>query len=153
MVLPDKVTSFFEKQGFVIVSTIDNKNGIHSSIKGIVSIEQQGNIYLMDLYMGATCANLKRNNKISITAVDEKHFIGYALKGKARIIEREEIKSHIIEKWDSRINKRISSRLIRHIREEEHSSGNPEADLPLPKYLIIMEVDEIVDLSPRSIRG
>ena len=48
--LNDEVFYFLNKQGYVIVSTLDADGYIHNSCKGIVKIDKAGKIYLFDLY-------------------------------------------------------------------------------------------------------
>ena len=152
MILSDEIIHFFEKQGFVIVSTLDEDDNIHCAAKGIVGIEKKGKVYLIDLYRAKTYKNLQEKPTISITAVDEHLFIGYNLKGKAKIVEREKIKKHIIEKWEERLIKRISKRLIKNIKADKGSLHHPEARFPLPQYLIEVEVEDIVDLTPHHLK-
>lgn len=149
--LPDTIVHFLERQGFVIVSTLDAKGSIHCSAKGIVGIDKEGRIYIMDLYRARTLKNLRKNPVITVTSVDEHQFEGYTLKGKARIIERERIEDHLFKGWETRLRRRIANRMIKNIREEKQKSRHPEAHLPKPKHLIVMDVEEIVDLVPGHI--
>ena len=146
------IIHFFNKQGFVIVSTIDAKGLIHCSAKGISGIEKEGKIYVIDLYRTHTFNNLKANPIVSITAVDEEHFTGYTLKGKARIVEKENLEEKVIKEWEERVVQRISQRLIKNIQEEKKTSHHPEAKLPPVQYLIEIEVEDIVDLTPGHIK-
>jgi uncharacterized pyridoxamine 5'-phosphate oxidase family protein len=153
MEISREIVNFLEKQGFVIVSTLDFQGKIHCSAKGIVSIERKGKVYLIDLYRTHTFSNLKRNPTVSITAVDEHRFTGYTLKGKADIVEREKIEGHIIKKWEERVIQRISKRVIRNIKEERKFSAHPESRFPRPQYLIVVNIEEIVDLAPRHLKS
>jgi uncharacterized pyridoxamine 5'-phosphate oxidase family protein len=144
---------FLEKQGFAIVSTLDFEGGIHCAAKGIVGIEKEGKVYLIDLYKANTFKNLQKNPTISITAVDEHLFMGYTLKGKAKIVEREKIKNHIIKAWEERVIQRISKRVIKNITEDRKSPHQPEARFPHPQYLIEVDVMDIVDLAPVQLRN
>ena len=150
--LTGEIIRFFQDQGFVIVSTIDRNGGSHSSCKGIVKINQRGSIYLLDLYREKTYENLKRNPRISITAVDEHRFKGFCLKGKAKIIASEKLKSQIIKAWENRITNRITQRVLKNIRGEKGHPRHPEVLLPKPEYLIVMQVEEAVDLTPHHIK-
>jgi uncharacterized pyridoxamine 5'-phosphate oxidase family protein len=150
--LSSDIIYFLEKQGFVIVSTFDARDRIHCAAKGIAGIEKQGKVYLIDLYKAQTFNNLLRNPNISITAVDEHLFVGYTLKGKAKIVERESIKNHIIDKWEERVIQRISKRLIRNLKNERKSFHHPETRFPRPQYLIEVEVEEIIDLTPQHLK-
>lgn len=147
-----EIIYLFHKQGFVIVSTLDSEGSIHCAAKGIVGIEAEGRIYLIDLYQGKTFSNLKRNPTISITAIDEDEFSGFTIKGKAKIVNREEIKEHIIASWEDKVIKRVSKRVIGHIKKEKKSSHHPEAIFPHPQYLIEVDVDSVVDLTPKNLK-
>ena len=150
--LANEILNFFRRQNFVIVSTLD-KNGVsHSSCKGIVKITEQGTIYLIDLYRAVTYKNLKNNHKMSITSVDEHKFKGYCLKGTAEIVEKAELTSEIITAWENRITGRITHRVIRNMSGEKGHDLHPESQLPIPQYLIVMNVEDIVDLSPHFLR-
>lgn len=150
--LNDEIVHFFQNQGAVIVSTID-KNGCPSSAcKGIVEINREGHVYLLDLYQGKTRANLERDPHISITAIDEHKFIGYCLKGRARIVTQEEIKPQLAKAWEDRITSRLTQRLLKNLRGEKGHSQHPEALLPEPEYLIEIDVEEIVDLTPHRMK-
>ncbi len=150
--LTDDIIYLFEKQGFVIVSTLDPEGKIHCAAKGIVGIEKKGKVYLIDLYQANTFNNLKVNPTISITSVDEDQFTGFTLKGKARIIKRDKIKDHIIESWEQRVIQRISKRVVRNVQESRSGSHHPEALFPRPQYLIKIEVEEIINLTPTQLK-
>lgn len=150
--LSDEIIHFFKNQSFVIVSTVDAKGMPHNACKGIVSITKSGRFYLLDLYKGITFKNLRHNQHLSISAVDEHAFIGYCLKGKAIIVERNNLKTHTINAWDDKITSRITKRVIKNIREERGHRRHPEALLPRPQYMLVMEVEEIVDLTPHHLK-
>lgn len=152
MQLNEGIVSFFQNQGFVIISTLDPKGYIHNAAKGIVGIESEGKVYLIDLYRATTFSNLKENPTASITAVDEHQFIGYTLKGKANIVEREKIEERIIKGWEDKVIKRISQRVIRDVKSDRKLAHHPEAKFPHPQYLIEFDVEEIVDLTPGHLK-
>ena len=147
-----EIINFFQSQGFAIVSTIDSRGMPHSACKDIVIMEEEGRIYLLDLYLKRTYDNLKGNPNISLTAVDEHKFKGYCLKGKARIVGRDGLSEKILADWETRITSRITQRMIRNLHEEKGHARQPEARLPKPRYLILAEIEEIVDLTPHNIK-
>ena len=151
--LPAEVVHFFHKQGFIIVSTVDSANTPHNSCKGIVEIDPKGRIYLLDLYRGMTLTNLRDNPNIGITAVDEHKFIGYCLKGKAKIADKKELNHRLVEAWEKRIANRITHRLLKNIHDENDKGHrrHPESLLPSPEYMIAVEIEEIVSLIPSHI--
>ena len=150
--IPAEIVKFLHAQHFTVVSTVDPDGTPHNSCKGIVKIDSDGTIYLLDLYTGKTRANLERNPAISLSAVDEHRFKGYSLKGTAEIIKEDELKSHIVKAWEEKITARIAHRLIKNLKGEQGHERHPEAQLPKPKYLIAMAVNEIVDLTPPPLR-
>ncbi len=148
--LNSDIISFFRDQGFTIISTLNNDGSLHSSCKGIIDIERDGVVYLLDLYHGKTFKNLKDNKNITITAVDEHRYVGYALSGIAQIIAKEDIDDKIYELWEKNVSKRASKRLIKNIKEDHKVKHHPEVKFPAPKYLIRVEIDKIVDLAPQK---
>lgn len=150
--LNSTITQFFRNQSFVITSTVDKSNTPHSSCKGIVQIKEQGLVYLLDLYQGATFENLKNNPSMNITAVDEHKFEGYCLKGRAQILPSQALSEDIIKSWEHKVTARITQRVIKNLTGVKGQAYQPEALLPGPKYLITMEVDEIVDLTPHQLK-
>jgi uncharacterized pyridoxamine 5'-phosphate oxidase family protein len=150
--LNEEIIRFFLKQPYTIITTIDRNGCPHNSCKGIVDIDKNGKIYLLDLYREKTYKNLTENPHITITAVDEHKFIGYCLKGTAKIIKKERLRPHTLKAWEDRVTKRISSRLLKNIRGEKGHAAHPEALLPEPEYLIAVDVKEVVDLTPHHIR-
>ncbi|MFH1248364.1 MAG: pyridoxamine 5'-phosphate oxidase family protein [Candidatus Omnitrophota bacterium] len=150
--IPGDVLSFFQRQHFVIISTIDKDSRPHNSCKGIVDITGEGMVYILDLYLKQTFANLKNNPNVSITAVEEGSFRGYSLKGRATIVKRQDLKESLLKKWDEKLAKRISHRVIKNIRQEKTGSLNPETFLPKPMYMVLAKIEEVVDLMPVNIK-
>jgi predicted pyridoxine 5'-phosphate oxidase superfamily flavin-nucleotide-binding protein len=146
--VPEDVIWFFEKQDFVIVSTVDSAGGPHSVCKGLLKISPEGKFYIMDLFRGNTFRNMNNNPRMSITAVDEHQFKGYCLKGRASIIPGGKIPVSCLKAWRAKITNRITSRIIRNIHGESGHSDHPEHLLPDPKYIIVMELEEIFNLAP-----
>lgn len=150
--LNTEIMQFLHNQSFVIVSTIDKDGSPHNACKGIVKIDRIGRVYLLDLYRQKTYENLRRDRRISITAVDEHKFKGYCLKGKAKTLPETNLRSHIIKTWEDRITSRLTQRVLKNMREEKGHPRHPEALLPKPEYLIVMDVQEIVDLTPHHLK-
>ncbi len=152
-ILSDEIAKFFRKQNFVVVSTVDRYTGApHSACKGIVNIDDNGRIYLMDLYRNRTHANLKHNPRISITAVDEHKFKGWCLEGKGRIMTGKRLMPDLVKAWEARIATRIARRVIKNMREEKGHKRHPESQLPQPEYMIVMNVESVINLSPGHVK-
>jgi len=153
MEIPRNVIDFFERQGFAIVSTLDQHGAIHCSAKGIISIEKSGKILIADLYLHQTHNNLQNNPTVSLTGVDEHNFRGYTMQGYGRIIARENISERLLEAWESRIISRMSHRVIKGVQARTKSKGHFEASLPpQPQYVMEIDVEKIIDLTPPAMR-
>ncbi|MDD5477445.1 MAG: pyridoxamine 5'-phosphate oxidase family protein [Candidatus Omnitrophica bacterium] len=150
--IPAGVIDFLRAQSFVVISSVDKAGFPHSSCKAIIKIDQAGKIFLMDVYHGATCENIKRNPQISISAVDDHKFMGYCLKGKGEIIFDDNVSQEMIKIWEDNITSRLAKRLLRNLSGDRGHGHHPEASLPHPKHIIAIEVEEIVDLAPYHLR-
>lgn len=151
--LSESIIQFLQKQGCVAVTSIDAAGFPHSSCKAIVRIDKAGSIYLLDAYRGKTLENLRNNPRASVTSFDEHKFAGYCLKGRARILFREELAPEIIRAWEERITSRLTQRLLHNIRgEAKGHPAHPEALLPRPEHMIVIEVEEVVDLTPHHLK-
>lgn len=150
--LNSDIINFFYNQGCVVVSTLDEKGWPHNACKGLIKIEERGRAYLLDVYRAKTYKNLKNNPKMSITAFDEHKFMGYCLKGEAKMLFGDKVDPGFIKAWEDRITSRLTQRLLKNIKEEKGHVRHPEVLLPKPEYVIAMEVEEIVDLTPRHLK-
>ena len=150
--IPAAVIEFLRTQGFVIVSSIDKNGFPHSSCKDIVKIDSSGKIYLIDAYYGVTAENIKRNPQINISVVDEYKFMGFCLKGKAKLMLDDEISQDFIKSWEDNITSRLTKRLLANLAKDKARAHHPEASLPRPKQVISIEVEEIVNLAPHYLR-
>ena len=150
--IPSAVSEFLHTQGFAIISSIDKDGFPHSSCKDIVKIDPRGQVYLMDAYYGETGENIKRDPRVSISVVDEHKFIGYCLKGKAKVSSSDQISHEFIKSWEDNITSRLAKRLLHNLAQDKSRQHHPEASLPHPKQLIIITVEEIVNLAPHYLR-
>ncbi|MDP8298101.1 MAG: pyridoxamine 5'-phosphate oxidase family protein [Candidatus Orphnella occulta] len=152
MKINDDLIDFLKKQHYAIISTLDKNGAIHNSCKGIVDIDKQGIICLLDLYKQRTYANLQLNPNISLTVVDEHQFQGYSLKGKARMISGEKITEDMMKAWEKKVTSRVSQRILRNIKGKKGHPKHPEILFPIPEYAIEMMVDSVVDLTPHALK-
>ncbi|MFH1063361.1 MAG: pyridoxamine 5'-phosphate oxidase family protein [Candidatus Omnitrophota bacterium] len=143
--LSNSIISLMKKQGFVIVSSLDEQGKIHCSAKGLVGIEQE-RVFIIDLYKAGTYNNLSKNPTVTISFVDEHRFEGYALQGKAKIVEKENIKDSIIAEWEDKVLQRISQRVIQNLKQGKPGAHHPEASFPHPKYLIEIDMKKLLIL-------
>ncbi|NQT91088.1 MAG: pyridoxamine 5'-phosphate oxidase family protein [Candidatus Omnitrophica bacterium] len=152
MKLADGVIHFFHKQSFLIVTTIDDKGRPHASCKGLIDIDKDGKLYLLDLYRERTHDNLEHSKQISVTAVDEHRFRGYCLKGTAQKLRQRGLSPNIVRAWNKRITGRITQRIVKNVQGQKGHSRHPEILLPEPKYIIAVDVKEVVNLTPHMLK-
>ena len=150
--VPTDIVHFLERQGFLIVSTIDAAAFPHNSCKGMLKVEED-RVYLIDLYRSDTYRNLEQNSLMSVSAVEEHPYQGYCLKGRGRIVRKEKISPALLKEWRKKKTGRTTSRIIKNIQAERRNAIHPEAAFPEPDHLIIMEVEEIVDLAKYDKNG
>jgi hypothetical protein len=87
-----------------------------------------------------------------VTAIDEHKFKGYCLQGTAQLIRESEFSPEIHKKWEARITSRITERLLKNIGGSKGHPRHPEALLPSPKYIIAVQIDKVVDLTPQHLK-
>ena len=149
MRIPENAARMLDKQHFVIVSSVDQKGSVDSAAKGIIEVDPKGRICVLDLYRGRTYRNIKKNPRVTLTAIDERRFRGYSIKGKARIMSDGALPKRKLSVWQDKIAKRIARRLIKHVKEETPDHEDiPEARFPLPKHIIEIDVLDIIDIAP-----
>ena len=151
--LNDDIMDFFKKQSFVIVTTMDPDGTPHDSCKDVIRLSRDGRIYLLDLYMRRTFQNLEINPSMCVAQVDEHRFSGYCLKGKGHVVKIDRLRAQVTKIWHKKMNSRIVNRIIRNIHDDKGHPSMPESLLPRPEYMIVMDVNEIIDLTPGHIKG
>lgn len=149
MKISEHITDFLKKQRVMVVSTLDDAGRIHCAVKGIVEVNPEGQIFLIDLFSGRTFRNLEKRSEVSLTAVDKDKFMGYTIQGKATIHSRMGSHDDFISKWQDLIIQRISDRIVNNIRSGKRSKEIFETKLLTPpQHLVEVEVENIIDLSP-----
>lgn len=147
--IPEDAARLLDKQHFVIISSVNRKGDVDSAAKAIIEVDPKGRICVLDLYRGRTYKNISKNPRVTLTAIDERRFRGYSIKGKARVVNDRALPKKKLSAWQDKIAKRIARRLINHVKEETPDHEDiPEARFPFPKHIIEIDVSEIVDIAP-----
>jgi hypothetical protein len=87
-----------------------------------------------------------------IAQVNEETFTGYCLKGTGKPVKIRKLTPLIMSVWQRKITARITNRIIRNLKKEKGQSIHPESLLPRPEYIIVLDVKEIIDLTPQHIK-
>jgi len=157
MKITEQLKYFLFRQDVAIVGTLTSDKHIHTSIKGILDINQEiTKIVLIDLFHGHTYRNIKLNPEINLTVMSEPEFLGYSIQGKAKLVPIADSDARDITLWEQHLNSRICDRMRLSLRTE--GKGNKEKILKTnkdyysllfikPKNLIEVTIDNIVDLS------
>ncbi len=93
--------------------------------KGTIQVLDESTIIFADLFSLKTRDNLKKNPKVAITVVDLEKVKGYQFKGKAELVD--------------------TGPLFEKVKEQIAKSPK---QLPEPKYVAKITVEEIYDQSP-----
>lgn len=146
----EEICGIFEAAGYLYVSTCSNDGVPNMAIKGLADIDCENNyIYFLDLYNGITAHNLLGNPNISVSAVDFKNFIAYQIKGTAELIDSGDDFNKSSMNWEldkySRYKERISHSISSFMKEDVS-----ELNLPSPKYLVRVKVEEVLSMAPRN---
>ncbi len=150
MKLNEEIITFLKSKDVVLVSTLDEKGRIHCAVKGIVEVLKSGKIFIIDLFSGQTLKNIRKNPNVSIAATDEVRFKGYTLQGKAIIVPKWQIHQDFINKWETHVIQKVSDRISRSVHSGKKGMQHYELSLPdNPKHIIDIQVENIIDLSPR----
>ena len=132
------------------MATHDEKGAIHTSAKGLLKLDAEGKIFLLDLYKGRTCRNIKKNPNVTLTFIDDRKFAGYAIMGKARIRRENAVPESTLKEWEKHISKRMARRIVSHVKQPQGvSDWIPEASFPAPKHVIEVKTERVVDLAPQ----
>lgn len=111
------------KLGWVATADADGMPNV--TPKGTVRVLDDHTIIFADLFSLKTRNNLKQNPKVAVTIIDREKAKGYQFKGKAELVD--------------------SGPLFDKVRDE---IKNAPKDLPEPKYVAKITVEEIFDQSP-----
>ena len=122
--IPKDVQDFMAgKTGWVATS---NRDGMpNATPKGTVKILDDSTVIFTDLFSLKTRKNLQENPKAAVTVIDEESYKGYQIKGTATLID--------------------SGELFEKVKEELKQAS---MELPSPKYVVKIDVQEVFDQSP-----
>ena len=150
-VIPSVIAYFLKRQHFVAVTTMDKNGFPHNSCKGLVKIKGD-EIFLLDLYKTHTYNNLRQCKKVGVTAIDASSFKGYTIKGYAKIVSIKKAHNELLSLWEENIMRRMSHRVLSHVKKDLPSKYHPEVLLPHPQYIIVVKAKKIIDLVPQLIK-
>ncbi|MCD6081046.1 MAG: hypothetical protein B6D53_00405 [Candidatus Omnitrophica bacterium 4484_49] len=142
--IPQDIREFIKSFSYGFLGTADLAGKPNISIKGIVDVDKD-RLYFFDLFKAKTRKNLEKNSRISFFVIDWDNFIGYQLKGRAKIMDKGEVLEKYMNIWENKRKDLIISRILDNIKNEKLKKAH-YFSLLKPQYLIIMDVEEIYDL-------
>lgn len=109
----------------------------NSASKMLVEIALPNLIFFLDYKHTQTYANVMQNPVLSISFMDDAHFSGYRLTGKAEVLEGGAEYEEIKKKWQKRLIGYEADRIVQRVRGEYSSR---DAENTLPENFIIVKV-------------
>jgi predicted pyridoxine 5'-phosphate oxidase superfamily flavin-nucleotide-binding protein len=149
--ITDEMQRLLLRLNVAVVATIGPDGTPNLSLKGVVEVDPEGSIYFLDLYEGKTRNNLEKSPKVALTVFSVKEFKGYQFKGEAVLIHSGPLFEEMARTWVEKRRTLLSRRISENVRKG-FSHGRSETRLPEPKYLVKVEVREIYNLVPESLR-
>ncbi|MFC1771005.1 pyridoxamine 5'-phosphate oxidase family protein [Candidatus Margulisiibacteriota bacterium] len=142
-----EIEDFLKHRSLANVATSDKTGKPNLSLKGIIDFDcENGILFFFDLYCKQTRKNLQENPQIAVTLVDYENFAGFQFKGKAEIIDSGQELEKYVFNWHLIKHNQFKERLSWHFSKILKNKPS-EFDLPKPKYLVKIKVEEILDLA------
>jgi len=101
--IPQDIREFIKSFSYGFLGTADLVGKPNISIKGIVDVDKD-RLYFFDLFKAKTRKNLEKNSRISFFVIDWDNFIGYQLKGRAKIMDKGEVLEKYMNIWEKALN-------------------------------------------------
>jgi len=152
-----EVQALLKREHLAYVATSKEDSDINIAIKAVIDFsDEEQKIYFLDMFKGTTRRNLQQHPKTTIAIADLKNFCAYQFKGSVSLIESGEIFEKYTANWNmekqnrfrERISQNLSKALIGSLKDAISGEITDEFDLPKPKYIIELTVEEIITLSP-----
>lgn len=141
-----EILDFLRSQVFLFIGTSDKRGRPHTSAKPLLKIEDNY-IYLVDFVIGRTYKNIKRNPKISLSAIDEDKVIGYQLYGIAQVIDKGDEFHRLSREMSSKQVKLATERVIQGVRKSTRSLVDELISLETVSILKI-KIKEVSRITP-----
>ncbi|HTL47394.1 MAG TPA: pyridoxamine 5'-phosphate oxidase family protein [Verrucomicrobiae bacterium] len=119
------------------VATCDAGKVPNSASKMLVDIAQPNHVYFLDYRITQTYRNLTENPKVSVSFMDDAHFIGYRLTGGCDILEKGEEFDAVRQKWERRLISYEADRILKRVMGEYSAR---DAENVMPKDFVIMKI-------------
>ncbi len=142
------IINFLRSQRFLFIGTSDKRGRPHTSAKPLLKISDNY-IYLVDFVVGRTYKNIKRNPKVSLSAVDIEKAIGYQLYGSAEVVDKGEEFRRLSGEMSSKQVKLATERVIQGVRKSTSSLVDALISLKTVSILKI-RIKEIGQIKPNG---
>jgi len=118
--MPDReFNRLLGKVQFLHVATV-NPNGTPNAAPKLVLKVDDRYIYLVDCAIGKTFENLKKNQQVSLSFVDEESLKGYQINGVASVLEADAIGQELHRELQEKEIALTVKRVVQGIHEKKH---------------------------------
>jgi len=141
-----RAEEFLKTIEFVNVGTADVHGQPNVAPKFILKVEPHA-IYLVDHIFGRSWENLKKNPRVSLSAIDMETLVGYRIDGNVQIVHKgAEYKALVKELRDKEV-KLSAQRIIEGVSRERHHQG---VGVVFPDRLVIykVKIHSIIKICP-----
>ena len=143
-----EIIDFLGHQMFLFIGTSDKRGRPHTSAKPLLKIEDNY-IYLVDFVVGRTYKNIKRNPKISLSAINENKVIGYQLYGKAEVVEKGNEFRGLAQEMSRKQIKLATERVVQGVRKSRSNLVDELISLKTVSILKI-KIKEVSQIKPNG---
>jgi general stress protein 26 len=143
----DEFVSHSKNLKVIYIATADEKGKPNSAPKMLVDIDKPNKVFYLDYQFTQSYSNIKKNNHVSVSFMDDRAFKGFRLTGTAEVIESGPEYELAQKRWEKRLISYEAERLIE--RSKGHySERNAESNLPKNFVIIKLNAEEASVVKP-----
>ena len=131
----------------ISVASCDLEGVPNSASKMLIAIEPPNAVYFLDYKSTRTYSNSVANPRLSVSFMDDMHFLGYRLTGKGVVLESGEDYKKARQKWEKRLIRYEADRILQRVRGE-YSARDAENVLPKDFVIIKLAAEEAAMIRP-----
>ncbi len=118
----------------VSVASLDGGGKPNSAHKMLIDVVPPDHVYFLDYPFTRTYANLKKNESVSLSYMDDLDFVGYKFNGPVEILESGNVYEDVKARWEARLLSHEAGRILARMKGQYSAR---EAENALPKGYVI----------------